>query len=313
MKYKSQSKALLILGITSILLLEIGCKSSLDPPQSIVSSKVLVTDLSKKLTTQLAAENLDSVMSLYSKQVIYFPQYKSAILSKDGLRSFYQKWTDLVSFTEFNRQIVDLDSISDRIVEMGKFSITYSKNETHANYSGNYLTIWKKELGSFKIEAESFCSDYWMPKDSLPYGPILVESNSGSGTYSAPNDIVEEILSLNSKMIEDIEVGNSQGRVEGFHKDAVYMPNFSEMLVGIKRITPYLHKVYYPGSNIYVKQNYYDIRRIDTDHVLVAGHFKGGWNRADNAGIFEGNMLNLRKRNDEGKLLMYRQISNSDR
>ncbi|MEM6737666.1 MAG: nuclear transport factor 2 family protein [Bacteroidota bacterium] len=313
MKYKFGFKVALFLGSIMVLLVVIRCKSNQENPKSVVSSKAIVTELSKKLTEQLAEGNLDSIMRLYSEEIIYFPQYKSAVLSKDGLRSFYQEWTDSITFLEINRQIVDLDSIGDRIVETGIFSIRYSKDDRDFTYSGNYLTFWKKEVDSFKIEAESFCSDYWMPKDSLPYGFIAGDSISLDHTYSASAEIVDEILALNKKMINDIEVGNSKGRVEGFHRDAVYMPNFSKMLIGMDSIQPYLHKIYYPGSNIFVKQNYYDIRLIDDNHVLVAGHFKGGWNRVDNSGTFEGNMLNLRKRNDEGKLVMYRQISNSDR
>lgn len=285
----------------------VGCNSKEETADDVR----VVNQLSNKLTSYFHNEEIDSLLAMYKTDVLYFPQYSRGIFYRSDLRDFYQRWIDSTDILRFDRDIVDIAIIKDRAVETGNFSLDFERGGVKKPYNGKYMVIWKKENDSYSVEAESFCSGYYLPKDSIPYNTTRTEHVNASYELD-PSDVIEnEIKILNDEVIKNVESGSGQGRTEDYHQEAIYMPNFSKMIIGLDSISPFLFETYFPGSNFFVQHSFYAVRPINVDNVIIAAHFKGGWNRPDNTGKFEGNMLNVRKRQN-GKLVMYRQIVTSD-
>ena len=305
------SLELVVLMVVLLTFVIAGCR----PANRNAEDKSVARELhqlSSNLSRYLREGKIDSLLAMYRTDLIYFPQYHYGLFDKSDLRDFYQRWVDSTPILTMDREIVDAIVIKDRAVETGDFSVEFEREKGKNTYRGKYMVVWKEESGSYRVEAESFCSDSYLPKDSVPYPTGLTKYTRPLYELDTTNDVEYEIKMLNDEVINHVESGDGQGRKEGYHQAAIYMPNFSEMMVGIDRIAPFLFKTYFPGSNFFVRHSFYEVRPIDENHVMVAAHFKGGWNRSNSTGKFEGNMLNVRKR-QSGKLVMYRQIVNSDR
>ncbi len=275
---------------------------------------VLIKELSAQLTRYAQDEDVTSLLSLYDSDVSYLPQYKFGIFKKNDLQHFYANWLSSTKITNFKREIANIDFFSNRAIEIGNFIMVYQNlKKEESEYHGKYMVVWKEDKEGYKIEAECYGSSEYIPIERVPYYTVNVPETVSPQRSSDQDAVDHEILALNSEVITHVEAGNGEGRAEGYHHEGIYMPNFSKMLMGIDSIRPFLMRTYTPDSNFFVDHSFYDIEEIDKDHVMVVGHFKGGWNRPNDQGLFGGNMLNIRKRNDTGKLVMYRQIVVSDR
>ena len=87
------------------------------------------------------------------------------------------------------------------------------------------------------------------------------------------------------------------------------MPHFDPMQIGMSALRPYMLKTYHPNAIAVVEDTYSEV--FDTGpFVLLTGHFHVVLNNPERS-AFEGNMLNLMKRGNDGKLLMYRQLAHN--
>ena len=297
--------------VIMLTLVVVGCTSEHRKAKDVDAARVL-HQLSSHVVSYLRQGEIDSLLEMYRTDVVYFPQYHYGIFNKSDLQDFYQRWIDSTTIVTMDRDIVDVAVVKDRAIETGTFSMDFERGGSKNTYRGKYMVIWKEENNSYKVEAESFCSDSYLPKDGVPYITTLTKYTKPIYELDASDDIENEIKTRNDEVIKNVESGSGRGRTEGYHREAIYMPNFSKMMIGLDRISPFLFETYFPGSNIFARHSFYDVRPIDEDHVIIAAHFKGGWNRSNSTGEFEGNMLNVRKRQN-GKLIMYRQLVNSDR
>lgn len=119
-----------------------------------------------------------------------------------------------------------------------------------------------------------------------------------------------EIGEFDKGVVKAVLTGDGEARANEFTIDGIYMPHFDSMQVGMGKLRPYMLRTYTHSSITYVKDTFHEI--FDTgDFVFLSGHFEVGFGQAGNKGSFEGNMSNLMKRSQDGKLLMYRQLAHN--
>ncbi|MEM1258846.1 MAG: hypothetical protein AAGH81_09965 [Bacteroidota bacterium] len=298
-----------IIGFTIFFLFSAYGTQSQDTRLNTI--KKAIAKRNESLTENLKISGIKAVMEGYTHDVLFFPQYKTAISSKTDLEDFYTEWTDSFEIMDYGKNTVCLEIIGNRLVEIGTFSLTGNEKQK-IPFTGNYMVIWKKVEAVYQIEIELFGNDTYVTRNQVPYASVSIPIPHALPKYMLSEDtkIEKELIFHNNQVIEAVTKGDPEKRIRGFHDEAILIPNFSEIKKGKERIVPYIESVYHPESNLYVSHKFYDVRVIDENHVIVAGHYKGGWDRPNDKGSFEGNMLNLLKRNEEGKLVMYRQISN---
>ncbi len=273
-----------------------------------------IVEINNTIEHVYLSEKVDSLINLYHHEATFFPEYKPAIFDITKLRSFYQDWFKAIDIKAYTKKIYKVEVFSDYILEIGNFSLDYlSVDPLPHTYSGKYMVLWKSSPdGKLSIISETFGSDKYLEPENVPYADVQIEEKTPLSRNEVSRQVEAEIEEFNAEVIKAVEEGNGEARASGFTKDGIYMPHFDAILVGMEVIRPYMLKIYKPGGSLFVKHTYQKIYDLG-NFVFVNGHFKGSWGKSMKGGTFEGNMSNLMKRNEQGKLLMYRQLANNDR
>ena len=303
---------LIVLSILTALFW--SCKEDKSKEAKRIDFRAKLEASNKLFNRALQNKNLDSIIDFYGNTFTFMPEYKTAIFRKDKLNVFYKDWLDLTDIINYKKDIYEVKVIDGRVLEIGTYEMDFRhESDSLREYNGKYMILWQDdEKGRLKIISEIFGSDIFINPESVPYSNVTVRDDTNKKPNGIGEKLKKEILKVNQAVIKAVEDGDGNTRTNGFTSDGIYMPHFGKMLVGIDSIRPYMLRTYQPEASLYVVHNYYDILDFGT-YVLVNAHFKGGWGNSINGGTFEGNMSNLRKRTEDGQLLMYRQLANNDR
>jgi len=256
--------------------------------------------------------NADSILGFYDKAFTYLPEYKPAIYEARDLQKFYTDWFRSVHVSAYNKKIYEVENIAGYVLEMGNFSLSYSTRPgAEIHYTGKYMTMWKRSIsGEFKILSEAFGSDKYIRPEDIPYATVEVKESRTLEKNILSQKLLPEIEEFDKGVVKAVLDGDGQERANEFTKDGIYMPHFDPMQAGMDMIKPYMLKTYKPGVITSVRDTYCEI--FDSgEFVFLSGHFKVGFDNGSTKGSFEGNMSNLMKRGNNGKLLMYRQLAHN--
>lgn len=267
-----------------------------------------ISGLNSELSAFYTSAKIDRITSLYWDGLVYFPEYKPAILSKKQLSKFLSGWFRDKPVSAFSKTIAKIETGGNHVLEIGNFSITSSTSV----YSGKYMVVWQQDnKGKLKILAEAFSADKYLESEQVPYASVTVENPGFPNQFQVPENLKAEVFQYNDQVIKEVVSGDGNARAAGFDPDGIYMPHFEKPLIGMQNLKPYMLETYKPGGSLFVRHSYY--RMLDFgETVLVCGHFDGGWGKPDDGGRFSGNMLNYMKRSANGKLLMHCQLVNND-
>lgn len=269
--------------------------------------------LNQQISRWYQQQQVDSIIQFYDKKVTFMPEYKPALYDVKSVSNFYKDWWSTTTIEKYQKNIFEVYSFDNYVVEIGTFELDYTQNKSNLKeYDGKYMILWQKSnTGQWTILSEIFNANKYLKASESPYATISVKETTTLPQPNVPTTLKEEILERNKWLKKVVETGDGPARVKGFMTDAVYLPHFQPMKIGLAEIEPYLLKIYRPEAKLYTNQHICQIYDFG-DFVLTNGHYKGGWG-SENGGTFEGNMMNLYKRNEAGKLLMYRQLTNNDR
>lgn len=275
-------------------------------------SRKKIEAINVKIEQLYLEEDIASIISLYGSNLTFFPEYKPAIFEIGDLKSFYQDWFKDVDITFYRKKIHTIEWLSDHVLEIGTFQLGYtSSNESRDDYTGKYMILWKSDLnGNLQIMSETFSASKYIEAEEVPYSKVQVKKRIVKRPGIRPA-LKLEIEAFNEEVIKAVAEGDGETRARGFTKDAILLGNFDSIRVGIEAIRPIMLNRYHPGSSYNVNHTYYRIHEIG-EYVFINAHYNGTFGDSVNGGMFDGNMSNLMKRNEHGKLKMYRQASNRD-
>jgi ketosteroid isomerase-like protein len=278
-------------------------------------ASVEISSMNNRIEVLYIKKDVNSLAGLYSKELTFLPEYKPSIAEIGILKKFYSDWFKIVDIRAYKKNPYKVEAFSNYILEIGTFRMDYSvQGNTEHSYTGKYMVMWKRNFkGVLKILSEAFGSDRYIESENVPYATIAVEERNALDKNIIRSKLKAEVEVFDSILTSAVKTGNSSARLDGFAKDGIYMPIFESMLEGTELLRPYMIKTYRPDAGLFVKKNTYrEILNLG-EYVFINGHFKGGWGDLSNGGKFEGNMTNLMKRDENGKLVMYRQLINNDR
>lgn len=285
-------------------------KSDID----LAAVKTELQVLNKKVRHFYSTEATDSIMRLYAINFTLLPEYKPAIADRQALQAFFNDWFKEVDNVLYEKTIYKVEAFSNYVLEIGTFSLAYSTGKNPLNsYTGKYMIMWERNPASeLTLLAEAFGSDKNIGPADVPYANVIVKEGFRLEKDILSNELAKKIETADKILVQAVEQGNGQARADGFTEDGIYMPHFGTILDGMEALLPYMKQIYRPEAKLYSKNTYREIFHIG-EFVFLHGHFKGGWGDPVTGGKFEGNMLNLMKKNEKGELLMYRQLANNDR
>ncbi len=207
-----------------------------------------------------------------------------------------------------------MEVYADHVLELGTFSFHYSSiKNPQGEYKGNYMVLWKNDNnGKWSIISETFGADAYIEPEVVPYADVQVKETNFTAIDKVNKKWIAEIEEFDAVVLKAVANGDGNARANGFTDDAILLSSFDSIHVGMGNIRPKILKTYTPDMSYIVKHNYNRIYDLG-DYVFVVGQYKGGWGDSTKGGRFEGNMANLLKRTENGKLLMHRQAGNRDR
>src|SRR3569833_2922006 len=108
-----------------------------------------VDAINKKMEAYLVKADIPSLLSLYTTDCNYLPEFGPTITTKDQLAAFYRSWFAKSTVISYNKSIYEVQSIGNYLLEIGTMTISYRKgNEANKEYHAKYMVIWRRDQAS---------------------------------------------------------------------------------------------------------------------------------------------------------------------
>jgi ketosteroid isomerase-like protein len=274
----------------------------------------------KTINEQLAAaflnEKIDVIMKFYDdKEPVCMPEYHKALYTKAAIKNYYQQWFDNVEIETYKRNIYEVQLIENYLIEIGFFTNSFTK--TNGNllvYEGKYINVWKIE----KNENLTLISEIWGANTAVDKSNFsFIKTQNSEIPQSKINKSVENEVNKRNALIAEL-VKKREGEkhaTELFTKDAIYMTYDTPMLVGMENIKPYFVEHEKPNGisidSIQIKAS----KMISLNNFVIEyGYYyvDVSWDNKKGSAIVTGKSTNLWKRDQNGILMLYRQMVNHD-
>lgn len=264
--------------------------------------------INNKIEQLHQTKDLNSLIALYASELTFSAEYKPAIFETNTLKGFFKDWFNEADIKTYRKKILSVEIFADHILEIGTFNMTYTTaHNPQGEYTGRYMILWKKDAHEkLMIVSETFGADKYIEPNAVPYAAVQVEETSFTAIHNVSKKLIAEVEEFDAVVLKAVAEGDGNARANGFTKDAILLANFDSIRIGMEDIRPKMLKTYTPDISYIVKHTYNRIYDLG-DYVFVNGQYKGGWGDSINGGRFGGNMSNLMKRTENGKLLMHRQ------
>lgn len=274
----------------------------------------------KSVNIQLANafinKDIDSIMKYYdSKEPVCMPEYHNALYTKEAIKLYYREWFNNVKINAYQRDIYDVQLIEDYLVEIGTFTNNFRKTDnTLFNYEAKYMNVWKIR----KDKNLTLMSEIWGANNAVDKSNFsFIKTQISEIPKPKINQSLESEVNKRNELIKDL-VKKREGEkhaTELFTTDAIYMTYDTPMLIGMDNIKPYFTEHEKPNGvsidSLAIKAS----KMIDLHNFVIEyGYYyvDVSWDNKKGKAIVTGKSTNLWKRDENGILMLYRQMVNHD-
>lgn len=285
--------------------------------QAIKNTEQLKEKL-KAVNSQIADSFLHNdsnvILKYYDdKAPVCMPEYHKALYTKEGIKSYYQNWLTNFKINAYKRDVFEVQLIDNYGIEIGTFSIN-SVNDKGAAvvYDGKYLNVWK--IG--KDGKLTLVSEIWGANkaiDGTNFASIKTKENE-TPKPKIEKSLQNEVNNRNQRIAE--LVTNREGEkhaLEFFTKDAIYLTYDTPMLIGMENIKPYFVEHEKPNGVSIDSLSIKASKMIPLNNFVIEyGYYyvDVSWDNKKGRAIVTGKSINLWKRDENGILMLYRQMVN---
>ncbi|MTH16089.1 nuclear transport factor 2 family protein [Flavobacterium sp. LC2016-01] len=247
------------------------------------------------------------------KQPVCMPEYHKALYTKQDIKSYYQQWFSNFKINAYKKVIYEVKQIDNYAIEIGTFNINSAnkKGETLI-YDGKYLNVWKIE----KNVKLTLISEIWGADKAIDGSNFsFIKTNSNEIPKPQIEKFLENEVNKRNQRIAEL-VTNREGEKhadEFFTKDAIYLTYDSPMFIGMENIKPYFVEHEKPNGvsidSISIKAS----RMIPLHNFVIEyGYYyvDVSWDNKKGRAIVTGKSTNIWKRDENGILMLYRQMVN---
>lgn len=270
--------------------------------------------VNSELADAFVNKDINVIMKYYDdKEPTCMPEYYTTIYTKNGIKSYYEQWFENVTIHTYKRDIYEVSLIKNYLIEIGTFKNNFTRSDgTPLNYEGKYMNVWRIEKNQdLKLISEIWGANSAVDKSNFSF---LKPEATIMPTLTTTKTLGEEVKKRNKRIAELVKKRDGEKHAtEFFEKDAIYMTYDTPMLVGIDNIKPYFQEHEKPnGVSI-------DAIEIKASSMISLGKFiieygyyyvEVSWDNKKGSAIVTGKSTNLWKRNENGILMLYRQMVN---
>ncbi|MFD1604619.1 nuclear transport factor 2 family protein [Flavobacterium artemisiae] len=280
-----------------------------------------ITEVKEKLTlinNQIAESFLHNdntiIMGYYDEaEPVCMPEYHNALYSKKDIESYYKQWLSNFKINDYKRSIYEVQLIENYAVEIGTFHInTVGKNGVSLVYDGKYMNVWKV----LKNKKLVLVSEIWGADKAIDGSQFsVIKSNITKIPKPKINQsIEEEVYKRNERIIALVKRREGEKHaVEFFTKDAIYLTYDTPMLIGMENIKPYFIEHEKPNGIAIDSLSIKASRIILLKNFIIEyGYYfvDVSWDNKKGKASVSGKSINLWKREENGLLMLYRQMVN---
>lgn len=302
------SKAFLFL--TLLLLMETSISG-----QSNNNFKDKIKSINSRITKAYMDKNVATIISYFNIGATCMPEYHKTLYNKSDISKYFQQWFAATKSNIYSRTIYDVENIKDYLIEVGTFQNDFVKTDNDSFvYKGKYIRFWKIE----KNTTLTILSDIWGAADYLDRSKFPSIENAETDimpNYSVSQKVKKEVEKRNQTITELVIKRQGEQHSTFFSQDAIYMPYYKPMLIGIDSVKSYFVEHEKVGDvnidSLQIKAS----KIIDLGNVVFEqGYYGVKWRTMDskNKGVVTGKSINIWKRNEKGVLMLYRQMVNHD-
>lgn len=288
--------------------------------QTILTTDQLKEKLEKinnKLAAAFLNRDINVIIQYYDdKEPICMPEYHKALYTKEGIELYYGQWFDNVTINTYKRNIYEVQLIKNYLIEIGTFVNNFTKPDgTLLNYEGKYMNVWRIE----KNKDLTLVSEIWGANSAVDKSnfSFIKPQVSVLPKLTVSKKIADEVNKRNERIAELVKKREGEKHAtELFTKDAIYLTYDTPMLIGMENIKPYFVEHEKPNGvsidSLEIKAS--GMIRFNNDFVLEYGYYyvDVSWDRKKGKATVTGKSTNLWKRDENGVLMLYRQMVNHD-
>lgn len=260
------------------------------------------------------AEDPEALRARYRDDAMLMPEHAAARRGATAIADYQRQWLAGSDTLQFERRIHDVAELGAHAVETGTFNHRFAR-PGHApyDYAGKYLVVWDTAGATPKVLAEIWGADAAFDAGALP--AIAMPPPRDLARIDNDPQVVDELGKRNA-LIRRLVMERKGGEHAGlFLPDAVYLPYYTPMQVGLEAIRGYFVEHERPGP---VEIAALDLRSgrihpLDGGRLqLEEGFYRVDWRAGGDSGSVAGKSLNLWKRGADGSWMLYRQAVNHD-
>lgn len=288
--------------------------------QSQISSNLTavrekLTIINSDIAKSFLHKDANIIMKYYDEAPVCMPEYHKALYSKEEIKSYYQQWLSNFKINNYKRNIYEVLLIEDYVVEIGTFNINSTAiTDVSLVYDGKYMNVWKV-LKNTKLV---LVSEIWGTDKAIDASNFKTIKTK---VIPIPEQkinaaVKEEVYKRNERIAELVTKREGEKHaVEFFTKDAIYLTYDTPMLVGMENIKPYFIEHEKPNGVSIDSLSIKAGRIIPLQNFIIEyGYYfvDVSWDNKKGKASVSGKSTNLWKRDENGILMLYRQMVNHD-
>jgi uncharacterized protein (TIGR02246 family) len=100
-----------------------------------------------------AHHDFKALADLYMEDAVVYPQGSDIIKGREGIRKLWASYEK--DMTAVHYETIEVIDAGEYAIQFGKYDATYQGKPDH----GRYVTVWKKDNGTWKIIRDSWYSN----------------------------------------------------------------------------------------------------------------------------------------------------------
>ncbi|MBO9716720.1 MAG: DUF4440 domain-containing protein [Pseudoxanthomonas sp.] len=259
-------------------------------------------------------EDAAALRARYRDDAMLMPEHAGARLGGGAIADYQRQWLDATETTAFERRIHELVDLGVHALETGAFRHEFARaGVAPYAYAGKYFVVWDTRGATPRVLAEIWGADAAFDAAVLPE---IAEALPPAPADAGNDPRVAAQLDARNALIRTLVMQRKGAEHAAlFLPDASYLPYYTPMRVGLAAIRDYFveHERRGPVSIDALDLRSGRIHPLDGGRLqLEEGFYRVAWRAGGDSGTVAGKSLNLWKRGDDGRWMLYRQAVNHD-
>ncbi|SIO50907.1 YybH family protein [Chitinophaga niabensis] len=283
-------------------------------PARAADPRERIEALNQQFAKALEKGDVSAMMRYYAADAVSMPEHHPTLFNRAAITQYFQQWLKATSGNRYQRTIYSIKAADGYLLESGTYTHDFTQpGQQPFRYAGKYVHIWR--IG--KKQELTLVSEIWgaaagfdhaaLPLLSPPPTPLQI-----TPIKPADSALARTINTNNAAIAQLVKDRNGAAFSEYYTDDAIYMPYYMPMVIGKDSIHQYY--VIHEDPNVGIDTVRINISRIlpAGDYVLVNGYYCVNWRAGGNSGLVTGKSINIWKKEPDGKLRLYWQMTNHD-